>query len=106
MTEIVSRSENDMYLSEEGPNFFSALSAPKKEIKQAIRDLNETKWEKQFHGCDVIRNGLRFHIEEFSRNQQRSIFEGLLKLVNSPRSGVAKNAILALTDAFEYIPEG
>jgi len=32
--------------------------------------------------------------------------EGLHKLTSSPRSGVAKNAILTLTDCFVYIPEG
>lgn len=106
VTEIVGRSENDIYLSEEGPKFFEPLAEPKKDIKQAIKDLSEREWEKQFHACDVIRNALRFSIEDISRNQQRSIIEQLLKLVSSPRSGVAKNAILTLTDCFVYIRQG
>lgn len=106
VNEIINRSENDMYLSEEGPNLFEALTIPKKDIKQAIKDLGENQWEKQFHGCDVIRNALRFHIEEISRTQQRSIIEHLHKLMSSPRSGVAKNAILTLTDCFVFIPDG
>lgn len=46
VNEIINRSENDMYLSEEGPNLFEALTIPKKDIKQAIKDLGENQWEK------------------------------------------------------------
>jgi len=42
----VGRSDNDIYLSEEGPNYFEALVSPQKELKQAIKDLAEREWEK------------------------------------------------------------
>jgi hypothetical protein len=43
--EILSRTENDIYLSENGPNFIEPLTNPSKDIKAALKSFGEKHWE-------------------------------------------------------------
>ena len=54
----------------------------------------------------MIRNACRFHLEDFSPDRVRRCIDGLLKLMDSLRSSVVKNAMLALTDLFQYLSDG
>lgn len=108
LSEIRSRSSADaIYLSDHGPQTFEPLPNAAKQLAQAIkRELVSDNWEWQFFGCNVIRNACRFHLEDFSADRVRKCIDCLLRLADSLRSSVVKNAMLALTDLFQYLQDG
>ena len=108
VSEIEARSPNDMYLSDDGPLFFTRLLHPAKELVTALKKdmLNASEWNTQFEACNVIRRALRFHVEQFSSERVRQAIEGMLSLSDSLRSSLAKNAILTLADLFTFLSEG
>jgi hypothetical protein len=110
ITELMSVNENDKYLGEEeGQQPFTTLINAARDIKQATspnEGFASKNWVEQFDACNTIRNALRFHPENISKSQAKYIFEKLWQLLDSPRSQVAKNAMLTLADCFAYLEEG
>jgi hypothetical protein len=102
--EILSRTEHDIYLSDNGPNFIEPLTNPSKDIKAALKGFGEKHWEAQFNASSTVRRALRHHQSEITTSTLNSIMEKLSLASDSLRSQVAKNALLALTDLFSYRP--
>lgn len=68
-------------------------------MKTAITDLKSDDWARQFSGINVIRSLFHHHYDYVQNySNMHGLVTEILKLVESLRSGVAKNAMIALTE--------
>ena len=84
--EILQRTENDIYLSENGPNFIEPLTNPLKDIKAAIKGFDEKNWEAQFNASNTMRRALKYHQNEITTSMLKASIEKLLLTSDSLRS--------------------
>lgn len=74
-------------------------SNPKETLKECLSNLSkDNEWAKQFDGLDGIRRILKNHEDFYPQVHQhlQTIMPELLKLVESLRSSLAKNAMITL----------
>jgi hypothetical protein len=74
--------------------------------KQALDQFRSGDWAKQFEACSTIRRVALFHKNLLSTQNPltSAIVKELVKIVDSLRSQLAKNAILCITAIMENIP--
>jgi hypothetical protein len=77
------------------------LDSPTAAIKDMIKYLpNENDWSKQFDGLNLVRRFIRNHEDSFGMLYENlpTIMPEVLKLVESLRSTLSKNAMIALSE--------
>ncbi len=70
-------------------------------IKDMIKGLpNDNDWSKQFDSLNLVRRFIKNHVEEYGMLYENlpSIMPEVLKLVESLRSSLSKNAMITLAE--------
>eukprot|EP00347_Sterkiella_histriomuscorum_P003381 403364519 len=91
------------------------------EWKMFLTDIKSDNWSRQFESCNILRRACKFHIKEIvysggSKSQSQVIQKGttetfheinlqIVKLVDSLRSTVSKQAMITLYEMFESLPK-
>ncbi|KFG66027.1 CLASP amine-terminal protein [Toxoplasma gondii RUB] len=65
-------------------------------------EVTKGDWTEQIETLDTIRRLAKFHFAVFTQDVLRQVVGGILAWLASPRSTVAKNACLALSDLFLF----
>jgi len=76
------------------------LSAPEKSLKQAFLDIQSNDWEKQVQSLNTFRQGFKHHKQSFGPVFIHQLFPHLIKVCDSLRSALTKNAIMTMDEAF------
>ena len=74
---------------------------PKEMLKEILTNLpNQNDWSKQFDGLDGMRRLIKHHDDFYGQIHQnlQTIMPEVLKLVESLRSSLAKNAMITLAE--------
>lgn len=108
-------SAENKYLS---PSDLEPLVNPELEWKMCINDIKSDNWSRQFEACNSLRKMCKFHIKELvyggKTNQPiakptmeafHEINIQVVKLVDSLRSTVSKQALITLFEMFETLPK-
>ena len=91
----------ELYLKDEE---LLPYSNPENEWSKSLIELKCSDWGKQFEACNTIRRLSKHHI--FVITNPHSAITELLKLVESLRSGLAKNALIVIGDLFNGLKKG
>lgn len=76
------------------------LDRPEAEIKQALEDLRNVDWSKQFEACNTLRRACAHHVGILSCKtpaQVHGMVLDMVKIAESLRSSLVKNCVLTLT---------
>lgn len=95
--------ESDKYLNLDQ---LLPLENPEETIKKAGEDLKSTDWSRQFDSCNTIRRACAHHSAILASNTAthlHSLILDLVKIVESLRSSLVKNCILALIDLIKSL---
>jgi len=71
---------------------------------EKITSFNSEEWSEQFEMLNMLRRLLKHHKDCVTKQSVHSLLLSVLTLVESLRSSVSKNALIALNDMFEHIP--
>jgi hypothetical protein len=79
-------------------------AAPHKDIEKVVLALPIQDWPDVFDTLNLVRRLARFHGDRLvASNNLHAIVVATAKLVDNLRSALAKNAMLALGDLFEFL---
>lgn len=90
--------ENERYLNLDQ---LLPLEDPDEALKKAVEGLKSTDWSRQFDSCNTIRRACMNHSAILTANSITYIHAltyGIVKILESLRSSLVKNCILALID--------
>ncbi|CAI2372608.1 unnamed protein product [Moneuplotes crassus] len=81
------------------------LKSPSKALKTVFKDLTCSDWKKQFDACNSLRALVLHHKEILLHDSYilQCFMQGMVKQVESLRSSIAKNALIAFKDVIEVL---
>ena len=91
----------ELYLKDDE---ITPLQNAEAEWAKVALDIKTNDWEKQFESCNILRRMSKYHIHVIVN--PHLILTELLKMVESLRSGLAKNSLLTIGDLFSNIKKG
>eukprot|EP00347_Sterkiella_histriomuscorum_P023335 403335038 len=83
------------------------LQNPEKQLLQCLEQLKSGDWAKQFEACNTLKRMALFHKQllAFSNPSQGQILKEMVKIVDSLRSQLSKNALITMKIMIENLPQ-